>query len=131
MVQKKVKVSDQWVPAQTPGEPRRSERRERRSPLCLLLLVWGFSAGGRIFSEHAATLNISRSGCCVRLQTRPLEDTVLALQIVPHGVPLPVPQTPVLYHIAWLQQQENSWEVGLHALGDSDLLRLAFALYTP
>ena len=131
MVQKKLNLSDDLVATRPLGEPRRSERRERRSPLCVMLRVSGFSTSGRIFSELTSTYNISPSGCCVRLRTQPLERTALALQVVPREGPLPEGGVQLLYQVIWLQPQEQAWEVGLCALGHTDLLQVAFASHTP
>jgi hypothetical protein len=113
------------------GSPHRSERRERRSPLSVLLKICGFSADGRIFSELSSTRNISRSGCCVRLRTLPLESAALAVQVIPREGPLPEGGRQLLYEIAWIEQQDQSWDVGLVALGDTDLLQAAFNPPTP
>lgn len=131
MVQKKLKVSATPTPGRLLGNPKRSERRERRSPLSVLLRICGFSANGRIFSEVASTRNISPSGCCIRLRTQPLGHTALAVQVIPRECPLPEGGAQMLYEVAWLQQQGQSWDVGLFALGDTDLLRVAFASHTP
>lgn len=131
MVHNKLKLSDELLPKHRFNEPRRSERRERRSPLCVLLRVCGFSAAGRIFSELTSTRNISRSGCSVRLRTQPLADTALALQVIPREGPLPENGVQLLYQVAWLRQQGQAWELGLIALGDTDLLQVAFASHTP
>jgi hypothetical protein len=131
MVQKKEKVAANPSLAQQLGSPHRSERRERRSPLAVLLRVCGFSAGGRIFSELASTRNISRSGCCVRLRTRPLGHAALAVQVIPSEGPWLEGSTQMLYQIAWLEQREHGWDVGLFAMTDTDLLRVAFASHTP
>jgi hypothetical protein len=114
-----------------PGHPNRSERRERRSPLSVLLKICGFSAAGRIFSEVASTRNISPSGCCVRLRTQPLQDTALALQVIPREGPLPVGGPQMLYQVAWVRPEGQAWELGLLALGKTDLLQVAFAPHWP
>jgi hypothetical protein len=131
MAQKKLNPSNDLLAMRRLGEPRRSERRERRSPLCVMLRVCGFSNSGRIFSELTSTYNISPSGCCVRLRTQPLERTALALQVVPREGPLSEGGAQLLYQVVWLQPQEQAWEVGLFALGHTDLLRVAFASHTP
>jgi hypothetical protein len=131
MVQKRLNLSDDFHAQALPGEPRRSERRERRSPLCVMLRVCGFSNSARMFSELTSTYNISPSGCCVRLRTQPLERTALALQVVPREGPLPEGGAQLLYQVVWLQPQDQAWEVGLSALGQTDLLRMAFASHTP
>jgi hypothetical protein len=131
MVQKKLKLSADPSPDRQLGNPQRSERRERRSPLSVLLRICGFSASGRIFSELASTRNISPSGCCIRLRTQPLSHAALAVQVIPREGPLPEGGTQMLYEVAWLQQQGQSWDVGLFALGHTDLLRVAFAAHTP
>lgn len=127
MVHHRPKRLDEPKPHPALGEPHRSERRERRSPLSILLKVCGFAAGGRIFSELAGTRNISRSGCCVRLRTQPLENAALALQVIPREGPLPLGGPQMLYQVAWLRRQGQSWDVGLLALGNTDLLKVAFA----
>jgi hypothetical protein len=93
--------------------------------------VCGFSASGRIFSELASTRNISPSGCRIRLRTQPLGHAALAVQVVPRETPLPQPGVQMLYQVAWLQPQGECWDVGLLALGDTDLLRVAFASHRP
>jgi hypothetical protein len=132
MVQRKLKPSADLAPGRMMGIPHRSERRERRSPLSVLLKICGFSATGRIFSELSSTRNISRSGCCVRLRTQPLERAALAVQVIPREGSLPEGGRPLLYQIAWIEQEgQSSWDVGLIALGDTDLLQVAFNPPTP
>jgi hypothetical protein len=131
MVQRNLKPSDDLARSRMMGSPQRSERRERRSPLSVLIKICGFSANGRIFSELAGTRNISRSGCCIRLRTQPLERAALAIQVVPREGPLPEGGRQLLYEVAWLEQQDESWDVGLVALGDTDLLQLAFEPPSP
>ena len=131
MVRQRLSPQDDPTSLRSPNEPQRSERRERRSPLSILLRICGFSASGRIFSELASTRDISPSGCCVRLRTQPLEHAVLALQVIPSEGPLPGGGTQMLYQVAWLQQHGQAWDVGLLALGPTDLLRVAFAPPTP
>jgi hypothetical protein len=126
MVQTKTKLRATPTPFPVPGQPRRSERRERRSPIPIVVKVCGFSASGRIFSEVATTKNVSRSGCCIRLRAEPQSDGVLALQVVPREEP--VPQGPqMLYQVAWIIRRQQGCDVGLSVLGDADLLQVAFA----
>ena len=113
------------------GCPRKSERRERRSPLTVVLRVCGFSAGGRIFSEITRTLDISRSGCCVRLKTQPLAEHALALEVIPHKEVSLAGGVQLLYQVVWQARHGQGWEVGLQALGTTDLLHIAFASCQP
>ena len=131
MVQKRLKTATDLLPERRPGDPQRSERRERRSPLSVLLCVCGFSVSGRIFSEMASTCNISRSGCCIRLRAQPLEHAALALQVIPREGPSPEGGAQLLYQVAWLRQHGEAWYVGLSALCDTDLLQVVFDLHTP
>ena len=131
MVQRKLKPPAGLAPGRMMGYPHRSERRERRSPLSVLLRICGFSASGRLFSELTSTTNISRSGCCVRLRTQPLERAALAVQVIPREGPLPKGGRQLLYQIAWLEENGESWDVGLFALGNTDLLQVAFAPPAP
>ena len=110
MVQK-FSLSRVPAPEQEMDNPRKSERRERRSPLRIPLRVCGFCSDGRVFSEVACTTNVSRSGCCVNLRTRPLDQTSIAVQVVPHGGVLSEAGIQLLYQIVWIRHAEQSWEV--------------------
>jgi hypothetical protein len=131
MVQKREKPAADPSQAPHPGNPHRSERRERRSPLAVVLRVCGFSAKGRIFSELSDTRNISPSGCCIRLRTRPLGHAALAVQVIPSEGPWIEGGAQLLYEIAWMEKREHGWDVGLFSLTGGDLLRVAFASATP
>jgi hypothetical protein len=131
MGQKSAQPSAISSPDRRLGDPQRSERRERRSPLSVLLRVCGFAATGRIFSELASTLNISPSGCCVRLRTQPLVRASLAVRVIPREGPGAEKGPPVLYEVAWLEQNGHFWDVGLRALSRRDLLQVAFASSAP
>ncbi len=131
MVQKSPKLSVAPSPDRQPGDPHRSERRERRCPLSVLLRICGFSAAGRLFSELAGTCNISPSGCCVRLRTQPLGSAALAVQVIPREGPVPENGPPMLYEVAWVERRGQCWDVGLCALRQTDLLQVAFASCTP
>lgn len=131
MVQYRMKLTARPCPDWEMGRPHKSERRERRSPLVLLLRVCGFSSGGRIFSEVARTCDISRTGCCVRLKTQPLSDNALAVEVIPHAGAASPGGAQILYQVVWQARHGQGWEVGLMALGTSDLLQVAFASLTP
>jgi len=117
---------------QMPGaEPFHSARRETRSLAKLTFAVCGLAASGRFFVELCSTVNISRSGCCLRLRTRPLTGSALALRAVPGGTSLPEGTSQLLFQLAWLQPDADGWLIGAFALGEADLCRLAFPSYTP
>ena len=109
----------------------RSTRREPRSSAELSFAVCGLDASGRFFVELCSTVNISRSGCCLRLRTRPLAGSALALRAVPGGTSLPEGTSQLLFQLAWLQPDADGWLMGAFALGEADLCRLAFPSYTP
>ena len=111
--------------------PLRSTRREQRSSAELTFAVCGLSASGRFFVELCSTVNISRSGCCLRLRTRPQSDSALALRAVPGGTSLPEGTSQLLFQLAWLRPEADGFLIGASALGDADLCRLAFPSYTP
>jgi hypothetical protein len=108
-----------------------STRREPRSSAELSFAVCGLAASGRFFVELCSTVNISRSGCCLRLRTRPLTDSALALRAVPGGASLPEGISQLLFQLAWLRPADDGWLIGAFALGEADLSRLAFPSYTP
>lgn len=109
----------------------RSTRREPRSAAALTFAVCGLAASGRFFVELCSTVNISRSGCCLRLRTRPLAGSALALRAVPGGTSLPEGTSQLLFQLAWLRPDADGWLIGTFALGEADLCRLAFPSYTP
>ena len=112
---------------QTPGtDLSGSTRREQRSAAQLTFAVCGLAASGKFFVELCSTVNISRSGCCLRLRTRPQRDSALALRAVPGGTSLPEGISQLLFQLAWLRPDGNEWVIGAFALGDADLPRLAF-----
>ena len=117
--------------AQAPApEPLRAERREPRSQTKLTFAVCGLASTGRLFVELSSTVNLSRSGCCLRLRTRPLVDSAVALRVVPGGTSLPDGTSQLLFQIAWLRQDGDDWLIGAFVLGKVDLSRLAFPLDT-
>lgn len=113
------------------GGPLRSTRREPRSSAEFTFAVCGLTSSGRFFVELCSTVNISRSGCCLRLRTRPQADSALALRAVPGGSSLPEGTSQLLFQLAWLRPDDGGWLIGAFALGEADLSRLAFPSYTP
>ncbi len=111
--------------------PFRSTRREPRSPAELTFAVCGLTSSGRFFIELCSTVNISRSGCCLRLRTRPQTDSALALRAVPGGTCFPEGTSQLLFQLAWLRPEDGGWLIGASALGEADLCRLVFPSYSP
>jgi hypothetical protein len=127
MLQAAAQASDQ-----APGAgPYRSTRREPRSSAVLTFAVCGLTSSGRFFVELCSTINISRSGCCLRLRTRPQADSALALRAVAGGTSLPAGTSQLLFQVSWMRPDEGGWLIGAFALGEADLCRLAFPSYTP
>jgi hypothetical protein len=115
-----------------PGAARfRSTRREPRSEAALTFAACGLAATGRFFVELCSTINVSRSGCCLRLRTRPQADSGLVLRAVPGGTSLPEGTSQLLFQLAWMRSAEDGWLIGAFALGEADLSRLAFPSNTP
>ena len=113
------------------ARPFRPTRREPRSSTELTFAVCGLTSSGKFFVELCSTVNISRSGCCLRLRTRPQADSALALRAVPGGSSLPEGTSQLLFQLAWLRPDDGGWLIGAFALGEADLSRLAFPSYTP
>lgn len=115
----------------SPGEEppqqtdRREQRREQRSDVQLLVTVYGFAATGKLFVEHSSTRNVSHSGCCLRLQTRPQADSALALRLLRWGISSKS-ASQLLFQVVWLRQDGDGWLVGASSLGPADLYCLAF-----
>jgi hypothetical protein len=116
------------APAAVPFHP---SRREPRSAAELTFALCGLAASGRFFVELCSTINVSRSGCCLRLRTRPQSDSAIALRAVPGGASLPQGTSQVLFQLAWMQPDAEGWLIGAFALGEADLRSLAFPSSTP
>lgn len=103
----------------------RPERAEERSEVRLAVTVYGFATTGKLFVEHCATRNVSHSGCCIHLQTRPQADAALALRLLRWGLS-GKRSAQLLYQIVWVRKDGDGWLVGASALGPADLYSLAF-----
>lgn len=101
------------------------ERSEKRSEVRLAVTVYGFATTGKLFVEHCATRNVSHSGCCIHLQTRPQADAALALRLLRWGLSAKG-ASQLLYQIVWVQKDGDGWLVGASSLGPADLYSLAF-----
>lgn len=108
-----------------------SSRREPRSATELTFAVCGLDFTSRFFVELCSTVNISRSGCCLWLRTRPQMNSALVLRAVPGGTSLPQGTSQLLFQLAWVRPADGGWLVGAFALGNADLSRLAFPACTP
>lgn len=111
--------------------PFASTRREPRSAAELTFAVCGLAFTGRFFVELCSTVNVSRSGCCLMLRTRPQTDSALVLRPVPGGTSLPEGTSQLLFQLAWVRPADGGWLIGAFALGKTDLSRLAFPSHTP
>ncbi len=107
-----------------------STRREPRSAAELTFALCGLSSTGRFFVELCSTVDISRSGCCLRLRTRPQKDSALALRPVPGGTSLPAGTSQLLFQLAWMRPVDGVWHIGAFSLSKIDLLYLAFPFST-
>ena len=114
-------------PGQNPSDPLAANH----DPLPNLPLPCGLAFNGRFFVELCSTVNISRSGCCLRLRTRPQTDSALVLRAVPGGTLFPAGASQLLFQLAWMRPHDGGWLIGAFALGEADLYRLAFPSYTP
>lgn len=100
-------------------------RGEQRSDVQLPMTVYGFATTGKLFVEICSTRNVSRSGCCIRLQTQPQADSALALRLLRWGISSKG-ASQFLFQIAWVRPDEDGWLVGLSSLGAADLYCQAF-----
>lgn len=107
------------------SEQQSKERAEKRSEVRLAVTVYGFATTGKLFVEHCATRNVSHSGCCIHLQTRPQADAALALRLLRWGLSAKG-ASQLLYQIVWVQKDGDGWLVGASSLGPADLYSLAF-----
>jgi len=115
-------------PATSPAkEPQRQQidRREERSNVQVPVTIYGFAVSGKLFVEHCATRNVSHSGCCLRLQTRPQADSAVALRLLRWGISSKG-GSQLLFQVVWLRPDGDGWLVGASALGEADLYSLAF-----
>jgi hypothetical protein len=106
-------------------------RRERRSGVSVSVTVLGVTEGGGLFLELASTRDVSLHGCRIRLRTKAHSEMPFHLRLVPREGPIPDDARPLPYTIVWMHETEDYWEIGALALGDFDLLQLAFPSRTP
>jgi hypothetical protein len=124
-------LSEMQFPIQAAPGPQRSERREQRFLMNLPVVVCGFGANGRIFSELATTRDMSRSGCSLHLRTRPESGSSLAIRLMPQGSASPAEIFQVLVEVTWMVQEgAEGWTVGASVLDNTDLRALAFPSHT-
>ena len=97
-------------------------RTERRSDVQLTLTVCGIAMTGKLFVEHCSTRNISESGCCIRLRTRPQADSALALRPLRWGLSRAKASSQLLFQVVWLRQDGDGWLIGAFSLGKAGLL---------
>ena len=109
----------------TRTERQQTERPEQRSDIQLPLTVYGFATTGKLFVELCSTRNVSHSGCCIRLKTRPQADSALALRPLRWGL-ASKRASQLLFQIVWVRQDGDGWLIGLSSLGAEDLYCLAF-----
>jgi PilZ domain-containing protein len=115
-----------------PGFHLLSGRREGRFAMPIPVIVFGFDVAGRVFQELAATRNVSRHGCCIRLLTQPQVDSPIAVRIVPREGPPNPGAPPLTYRYVWSRRvRGGGWEVGAAAFDEADLIRLAFPSHKP
>jgi len=106
-------------------QPQERQRREQRSDVQLAVTVYGFASTGKLFVEHCTIRNVSPSGCCLRLHTRPQADSALALRLLRWGLSARG-ASQLLYQMVWLRPDGDGWLVGASSLGPADLYCLAF-----
>jgi hypothetical protein len=112
-------------------EPVKSERREQRFPVKLPVVVCGFGANGRIFSELTHTNDVSHSGCCVHLRTQPQPSGSLAIRLTrPEGAG-DGEVVQVLLQVAWMRLENDGWTVGTNVLDCTDMRELVLPPRTP
>lgn len=121
-----INLTSQAASQTSAPEPFRAQRREPRSQTELTFVICGLASTGRFFVEHSSTVNVSGSGCCLRLRTRPLAGSALALRIVPGGPFLPDGASQLLFQLAWLRPEGDNWLIGAFVLGKVGISRLAF-----
>lgn len=117
--------------AQAAGPAASSSRQEPRFSTPLTFVACGLSSSGRFFAELCSTVNISRTGCCLRLRTQPQSNSALVLRQVPGGTALPEGISQLLFQLAWVRPVEGGWQIGAFALSNVDLFRLASPSSTP
>jgi hypothetical protein len=117
-------LSRAYPPASSGAEPFKSERREQRFPVKLPVVVCGFGANGRIFSELTYTNNVSHSGCCVHLRTQPQLSGSLAIRLASREGSADGQIVQVLLQVAWMRLEKDGWTVGTNVLDSTDMREL-------
>ena len=107
-------------------EASQDRRKEVRIPLVFPIEVAGFNRRGRFFSERTATADVSASGCRFRLRTEVECGAVVAVKVVSRKSDRILPNRPLLFQIARVEQEEELWTVGAAKLEPENIWCVAF-----
>ena len=86
--------------------------RERRFPVQLPLDVCGFNRLGRFFTERGETCDVSNGGCKFTLETEIARGAIVALRVVGQQKNRSKDPAPVLFQVARVERNSNTWAVG-------------------
>jgi PilZ domain len=106
-------------------EAHSDRRRERRINLGFPIELFGFDSANHYFTERSVTINVSKSGCQFRLNTRVNEKTVVAIRVTLPERAKTVPQRPALFLISWVRRAGEKWSVGAASLQTESIWPIA------
>ena len=75
-------------------------RREPRVVGEIVIEISGFDAAGCFFTEHTSTANLSKNGCCFRVNAGLGPGALVALRSSSEA---DIPNRPVFYQVIWIE----------------------------
>jgi len=101
-------------------------RKGKRVPLTFPVEVSGLDGAGRLFVEQTTTSEISEWGCRLKLKTRVVRGDVVAVRLLVKVKPSTEASEPVLFEIAWSEENRGEWLAGARKLQAAELWHVSF-----
>jgi hypothetical protein len=103
-------------------------RQGKRVPLTFPIEVSGLDSAGRVFVERTTTADISASGCRFKLGKKVPPGAVVAIRLLTRISPSKDPGLPMLFEIAWVEENAGTWVNGARMLEPKDLWPVQFPI---
>jgi hypothetical protein len=101
-------------------------RQGKRVPLAFPIEVRGLDGAGRPFVERTITSDISAAGCRFKLRKKVSPGEVVAIRLLTRLSASTDPGRPMLFEIAWIEENAGAWVSGAKKLEAKDIWPVEF-----
>jgi hypothetical protein len=98
----------------------------KRIPLTFPIEVSGLDSAGQLFVERTMTADISASGCRFKLGKKVSPGEVVAIRLLTRLSASSDPARPMLFEIAWIEEDAGAWVNGAKKLETKDIWPVEF-----